>query len=305
MKPEVFTDMKINSVKYFAKEAFKNVFSNGWMSLASMFTVVASLLVFGLFMVLALNLNHMVSKQEKDYEITLTVDEALTPEETEQLGDALANVPNVSEVIFESRDVRLEQLREEFGENASLLDSYQDEENPLRDWYKIRCEDLTLSEETVAAVKNINGVAKVISNGETIHKLTSVSGYISRMSVWIMIALAVISVFIISNTIKLAVFSRRKEINIMKFVGATDWFIRWPFIIEGMLIGVMGALASTVFIALGYEGLTGIFASLNIGFVDFIPLQDILFWLIGVFLLMGIGLGAVGSLISVRKHLKV
>lgn len=305
MKPEVFTDMKINSVKYFAKEAFKNVFSNGWMSLASMFTVVASLLVFGLFMVLALNLNHMVSKQEKDYEITLTVDEALTPEETEQLGDALANVPNVSEVIFESRDVRLEQLREEFGENASLLDSYQNEENPLRDWYKIRCEDLTLSEETVAAVKNINGVAKVISNGETIHKLTSVSGYISRMSVWIMIALAVISVFIISNTIKLAVFSRRKEINIMKFVGATDWFIRWPFIIEGMLIGVMGALASTVFIALGYEGLTDIFASLNIGFVDFIPLQNILFWLIGVFLLMGIGLGAVGSLISVRKHLKV
>ena len=297
--------MKINSIKYFAKEAFKNVFSNGWMSLASMFTVVASLLMFGLFMVLALNLNHMVSKQEKDYEITLTVDEAFTPEQTEELGRSLAAVPNVSEVIFESKDVRLELLREQFGEHAALLDAYQGEKNPLRNWYKIRCEDLNRSDETVAAVKELSGVTRVISNGETINKLTSISSYVSQMSIWIMVALAIISVFIISNTIKLAVFSRRKEINIMKFVGATDWFIRWPFIIEGMLIGVLGAVATSVIMALGYEGVTNMFMSLHIGFVDFIPLNNILFLLVSVFLIMGIGLGAVGSLIAVRKHLKV
>ncbi|MGN1059668.1 MAG: permease-like cell division protein FtsX [Clostridia bacterium] len=297
--------MKINSIKYFCREAFKNVFSNGWMSLASVFTVVASLLVFGLFMVLALNLNHMVTRVESDYEITLTVDENYTPEQTEKLGETLASIPNVSEVIFESKEKRLDLLREQFGENASLLDNYQDEQNPLRDWYKIRCLDLTKSAETVEAVKQLGGVAKVISNGETIRKLTAASGYISRMSIWIMAALAVISVFIISNTIKLTVFSRRKEINIMKFVGATDWFIRWPFIIEGMLIGVLGAVASSIFVALGYEGLTTVFLSLQIGFVDFIPLRDIIFLLTGVFLLMGIGLGAAGSLISVRKYLKV
>lgn len=297
--------MKINSVRYFVKEAFKNVFSNGWMSLASMFTVVSSLLVFGIFMVLVLNVNHMVSKQERDYEINLIVDEAFTPEQTEQLGKTLQEIPNIVEVIFESRAERLEALREEFGEDASLLDSYRDGENPLRDRYKVRCEDLTQSDATLAAVKELNGIAKVISSGETIQKLTKISSYISHMSIWVMLALAIISVFIISNTIKLAVFSRRKEINIMKFVGATDWFIRWPFIIEGMVIGVLGALVSDIVVALGYEGLTGVFSSLNIGFVDFIPLGDIMLWLTLVFLVMGIGLGAVGSLIAVRKHLKV
>lgn len=299
------TDMKINSVKYFMKEAGRNVFSNGWMSVASMFTVVASLLVFGIFMVLALNVNHMVDKQEKDYEITLTVDENCTQEETEQLGRNLAAVSNVSEVIFESKEVRMEYLRERFGEEAALLDAYQGEENPLRNWYKIRCVDLNKSDETVAIIKELKGVSRVISNGETINKLTKVSGYISTASLWIMLALAVISIFIISNTIKLAVFSRRKEINIMKYVGATDWFIRWPFIIEGMIIGLLGAVASVFFIALSYEGIISVFATLKIAFMDFLPLNEIMTYIGTIFLLMGLGLGALGSLIAVRKHLKV
>jgi len=297
--------MKINSVRYFMKEAGRNVFSNGWMSIASMFTVVASLLVFGIFMVLTLNVNHMVTKQEKDYEITLTVDENCTPEETEQLGKTLAEVPNVSEVIFESKDVRMEYLREKFGEEAALLDAYQGEENPLRDWYKIRCVDLNQSEETVEKIKEIGGVARVISNGETINKLTTVSSYISQASIWIMLALTIISVFIIANTIKLAVFSRRKEINIMKYVGATDWFIRWPFIIEGMIIGLLGAIVSGMLIALSYEGIIGVFTTLKIAFMDFIPLKDIMVYISSLFLFMGIVLGALGSLIAVRKHLKV
>lgn len=297
--------MKINSVKYFMKEASRNVFSNGWMSVASMFTVVASLLVFGIFMVLALNVNHMVAKQEKDYEITLTVDENCTQEEMELLGKSLSNLPNVSEAIFESKEERMEYLREKFGEDANLLDAYQGEENPLRNWYKIRCVDLNQSDQTVAMIKELKGVARVISNGETINKLTTVSKYISTASVWIMIALAVISIFIIANTIKLAVFSRRKEINIMKYVGATDWFIRWPFIIEGMIIGLMGAVVSGLFIALSYEGIVGVFATLKIAFMDFIPLKSIMVYISIIFVLMGLGLGALGSLIAVRKHLKV
>ncbi len=297
--------MKINSMKYFVKEATKNVFSNGWMSLASVFTVVASLLVFGLFLILAMNLNYMVTQVENDYEISLTVDENFTPEQTEKLGEALELLPNVSEVIFESKDQRLEQLSEQFGENASLLDKYKNEENPLRDWYQVRCIDLSESDQTVAEIKKLGGVVRVISNGETINKLTSASNYISRLSIWIMVFLGIISVFIISNTIKLTVFSRRKEINIMKFVGATDWFIRWPFIIEGMIIGIIGAAASCTLVCLGYEGLTAVFASLQIGFVRFIPLGDIVVWLVLAFLLTGVALGALGSFISVRKHLKV
>lgn len=304
-KPGVFTDMKINNAKYFVSEAFKSVFSNGWMSLASVFTVVASLLVFGLFMVLALNLNYMVGQVESDYEITLTVDDAFTPEQTKELGQTLSGVTNVSEVIYVSKDERMELLQEKFGENKALLDDYKNDRNPLSNWYKIRCVDLSLSATTVAEIKQLNGVSKVISNQDTIQKLTTASGYISRMSGIIMVALAIISIFIISNTIKLTVFSRRKEINIMKFVGATDWFIRWPFIIEGVLIGILGSVLSGGLVALGYEGLTGLFASLNISMVRFMPLEDLLFLLFGSFIFMGMGMGALGSLISVRKYLKV
>ncbi len=294
-----------NEVKYFSREAFKSVFSNGWMSLASVFTVVASLLVFGIFMVLALNLNFMVDKIESDYEITMTIEDSFTEEQITRLGQVLSDIPNINEVIFESKAQRLEGLREQFGDNAALLDSYQGEDNPLRNWYKIRMEDLSKSEETVAAVKQLNGVTKVISNGETIKKLTSASSYISQMSIWLMIALAVISVFIISNTIKLTVFSRRKEINIMKFVGATDWFIRWPFIIEGMLIGIFGALVSGALLTAGYGGLVGLLTSLEMGFVSFIPLGDLVLLMFGVFIVMGMILGALGSLLSVRKYLQV
>jgi len=297
--------MKINSVRYFSKEAFKNVFSNGWMSIASVFTVVASLLVFGIFMVLALNLSYMVNQVESDYEITLTVADELTPEQTQKLGETLRSVENVSEAIFVTKDERLENLKAQFGENAALLDDYKNERNPLSNWYKIRCVDLSLSEATVAEIKNIEGVAKVISNQDTIQKLTKASGYISRMSAWVMLSLAIISVFIISNTIKLTVFSRRREINIMKFVGATDWFIRWPFVIEGIIIGLLGSLLSGAALCFGYEGLTNLFTSLNIAFVQFMPLSDIVVLLFGSFIIMGMGMGAVGSLISVRKYLKV
>lgn len=297
--------MKINSMKYFAKEATRNVFSNGWMSLASVFTVVASLLVFGLFLILTMNLNYMVTQVAGDYEITLTVDESLSTEEISALEDSLKNVSNVSEVTFESREKRLELLREQFGENASLLDRYQNEKNPLRHWFKVTCEDLTKSDQTVEEIKTLNGVLRVISNGETIRKLTSASKYISRISVWIMLALGVVSIFIISNTIKLAVFSRRKEINIMKFVGATDWFIRWPFIIEGVIIGLVGAVFAVLFVMLGYHGLMSMFTSLNIGFVRFIPVSELLGWLLLSLIGMGVVLGAIGSFIAVRKHLKV
>lgn len=297
--------MKINSMKYFAKEATRNVFSNGWMSLASIFTVVASLLVFGVFLILTMNLNYMVTQVAGDYEITLTVDTSLSKEEIDALEGSLRGIENISGVTFESKEERLELLRQQFGDNATLLDRYQNEKNPLRHWFKVTCEDLTKSDQTVEQIKGLTGVVRVISNGETIRKLTSVSEYISNISIWIMLALGIVSIFIISNTIKLAVFSRRKEINIMKFVGATDWFIRWPFIIEGVIIGLAGAAFSVLFVSLGYQGVMSMFASLDIGFVQFMPFGNIIGWLLLSLIGMGVVMGAVGSLIAVRKHLKV
>lgn len=296
--------MKIRHFKYYFKEASKSVFKSDWMSLASVFSVVASLLVFGLFMVLSVNLNYIAGQIEGDYKIILVVDEDYTQEQTEALKGIIENVDNVVEAVLDKKEARLDAMREEFGDDASVLDGYE-EDNPLRDWYKVTLTDLSISNATSETLANIPGVVKIIRNQDTIDKLVSMTNYLGKISLWVMVALALISVFIISNTIKLTVHSRRKEINIMKFVGATDWFIRWPFIIEGIIIGFFGAALSLAVICFAYSSILSWLSGLGISFVSFKPLGELFWRLFGLFLLMGAGLGGVGSLMSVRKHLNV
>ena len=297
--------MKIRDLKYYTKEASKNVFSNGWMSLASSFTVIASILIFGIFLILTINLNFMASQFESDYEIILVIDETYTQEQTDAMRGQLESIEFVESVTFDSKADRLQELKEGMGENAFLFDGYENENNPLRDWYKITLTDLSQTDAVVAQLEAVEGIAEIKLNRDTIDSLLSATSYIAKNSIWIMIALGLISVFIISNTIKLTVFSRAKEINIMKFVGATDWFIRWPFIIEGMMIGLIGSLFALLIITFGYNGIIASLSSMGIGFITFKPLDDMLPYLIPSFIGMGIILGAIGSLISVRKHLKV
>ena len=304
MKTGEVTAMRLRQFKYYFKEATKSVFKSDWMSLASIFSVVASLLVFGLFMVLSVNLNYFAEQIEGDYEITLVVDENYTAEQTDALKGVIENVENVKHAELDRKEDRLQKMREEFADNAFLLDGYE-EDNPLRDWYKVTLSDLSQSKQSADNLAKIPGVVKIIRNQDTIDKLVSMTNYMDRISLWVMIALALISVFIISNTIKLTVHSRRKEINIMKFVGATDWFIRWPFIIEGIIIGFLGAALSLGIICYGYSSILGWLSGLEISFISFKPLGELFWQLCGLFLLMGAGLGGVGSLMSVRKHLNV
>lgn len=296
--------MKLRNCKYYFKEATKSVFKSDWMSLASIFSVVASLLVFGIFMVLSVNLNYIATQLEGDYEIILVVDENYTDEQTDAIKSIIEGTENVEKAELDRKEDRLNEMRSEFGENAFLLDGYE-EDNPLRDWYKVRLVDLSKSEETANDLETIPGIVKIIRNQDTIDKLVSMTSYMDKISLWIMVALALISVFIISNTIKLTVNNRRKEINIMKFVGATDWFIRWPFVIEGVIIGFFGAAISLCIICYGYSGILGWIAGLEISFITFKPLVELFWQLFGLFLLMGAGLGGLGSLMSLRKHLNV
>ncbi len=296
--------MKIRGIRYFFSEAFKNIFSNGWMTVASIFTVTASLLVLGVFMVLSINLTSMAGDLEGNYQIIAIVDETVTDEGLISIGQQLKHLPNVESAILNTNEERLASLRERMGENGELLDRYKDD-NPLRNMYMITLTDLSKSDETVSLIKNINGIAKIQQNEEAIDKLVAIANYIRNFSMWIIVALAVVSIFIISNTIKLTVFTRRKEINIMKFVGATDWFIRWPFIIEGIAIGIIGSVISIGVIIGGYSLLFNIVNSLNIMFFTIKPLGELLAIIIGSSLGLGVVLGGLGSLISVRKHLNV
>ncbi len=296
--------MKIRGIRYFFSEAFKNIFSNGWMTLASIFTVMASLLVLGVFMVLSINLTSMAGDLEGNYQIVAIVDEAINDDGLLTIGKQLKDTPNVDSVTLNTNEERLASLKERMGENGELLDRYQDD-NPLRNMYLITLTDLSKSQETVEIMEDIAGIIKIQQNEESIDKLVSIANYIRNFSLWIIIALAVVSVFIISNTIKLTVYTRRKEINIMKFVGATDWFIRWPFIIEGIAIGIIGAGASIAIIMAGYGAIVNVVNSLNIMFFTVKPLTELTGIIIGSSLGLGAILGGLGSLISVRKHLNV
>ena len=296
--------MKIRGVRYFFSEAFKNIFSNGWMTIASIFTVVASLLVLGVFLTLSINVSNMAGNLEDSYQIVVFVDEKVSDDGVKIIGSQLKNTENIADAVLTTREERLFILRDKMGENASKLDRYQDD-NPLRDMYQVTLNDLSKSEQTINKIEKIDGIAKIQRNEEAIDKLVKAANYIKTFSLWIIVALAIVSIFIISNTIKLTVYTRRKEINIMKFVGATDWFIRWPFIIEGIFIGLIGAAASIGLILGGYSLLVGIVDSLGIAFITMKPLNELLGTIIGSSLGLGAVLGGIGSFISVRKHLNV
>ncbi len=296
--------MKIRGIRYFFSEAFKNIFSNGWMTVASIFTVIASLLVVGVFLTLSINVNNMVGNLEESYQIVVFIDEKVSDDGVRAIGSSIKNISNVTEAVLTTSTQRLENLRIKMGENGSKLDRYTDD-NPLRNMYQVALADLSKSAETIKELERINGISKIQRNEEAINKLVTVANYIQNFSLWIIVALAIVSIFIISNTIRLTVFTRRKEINIMKFVGATDWFIRWPFIIEGIFIGLIGAAVSIGLITGGYSLLVGVVDSLGIAFVTMKPLSDLLAEIIGSSLLLGAVLGGIGSYISVRKHLNV
>ncbi len=296
--------MKIRGVRYFFSEAFKNFFSNGWMTLASIFTVVASLLVLGSFLALTININNMADNLKEGYQIVVFVDDKVSDYGVKTIGEKLDTVENVDQILYTSKAERLENLRNGMSDKASSLDRYK-EDNPFRHMYQVSLFDLSASAETLEEIKQIDGVDEVLINEEHVNKLMTIANYIQNFSFWIIMALAIVSVFIISNTIRLTVYTRRKEINIMKFVGATDWFIRWPFIIEGILIGVLGAGISIGLILSGYSFLIDAISSLNIVIFTMKPLTELVPILVGSSLGLGAILGGIGSLISVRKHLNV
>lgn len=296
--------MKIRGIRYFFSEAFKNIFSNGWMTIASIFTVVASLLVLGVFLTLSINVNNMVGNLEESYQIVVFIDEKVNDDGVRAIGSDIKDLPNVTDAILTTSAERLENLREKMGENGSKLDRYTDD-NPLRNMYQVTLIDLSKSADTIKELEKIDGISKIQRNEEAINKLVTAANYIQNFSLWIIVALALVSIFIISNTIRLTVYTRRKEINIMKFVGATDWFIRWPFIIEGIFIGLIGAAVAIALIMGGYSLLIGVVDSLNIAFVTMKPLSELLGKIVGSSLGLGAVLGGIGSYISVRKHLNV
>ncbi len=295
----------MNSFRYYITQAFKGFFRNGLTSMTSVFIIMCCLLIFGLFSALTLNINHITSQIEQRCEIQVFMDKSTTPEQLADAQKQILQLSNIRSATIFSKEDTLNYMREIFADNAAALDGYEGENNPYRDSFKITLKDLSMSEETIKQLGEIDNVAEVSNNREVLTTILNTSNTLKNASLAVMLLLCFISIFIIANTIKIAVFSRRKEIAVMKFVGATNWFIRWPFIFEGIITGIIGALLSFALISWGYIVLYSKASTVSLDVFSLLPYSAIWFVLLICFISIGTLIGAVGSGFSIRKHLKV
>lgn len=294
---------KSRNIGYLFKEGFRGIFLHGFMSFASICVTVACLIIIGSFSSILYNLNLMVDELEQQNEIRVYIDENYSNEEALGVGTVLNTVPNVEKAVFITREdaldsfVRIQQDSDAFaGVNADTL----------RDRYQVTLVDNSKMTSTVAQIKTIEGVVAVSDHPELAEGFTTIQRVLNIASVVIIVVLLVVSLFIISNTIKLAMFDRRDEIAIMKMVGATNGFIRFPYVIEGFIIGIFSA-AIAFFAQWGlYSLIANAISSVDsLGLFTVVSFSEMLLPMVITFGIAGFFIGVVGSLLSIRKFLDV
>ena len=296
------TLMRLNNLGYLIKEGFKGIFKHGFMSFASVTIIMACLIIMGVFTLLGLNINRVIADLEAQNEIVAFVDDSYTTEDAQKVGDFLLQVENVAAVEFISRGEAMNTFKKDY--EQGLFDEI--DETVFRDRYVVHVQDIELTAQTRDKLESVEGVAKVNAHLQYAEGFIKVRNIVNLISAVLVTILAIISVFIMSNTIKLATFNRREEIAIMKMVGATNMFIRLPFIIEGLLLGILGG-------GLAFGSVWGLYeltcSKLVGGFIgglmDIVPFSVVMLPLLIVFMGIGIFVGAFGGNIAIRDYLKV
>ena len=301
--------MRYNIFGYLIGEGFSNVFKNKKSTGASLMIMCATMIIFGVFLILGENINHFVKNVEDSQGIQVFAKDEATDEQVKVLGEEIAKIQGVNKTQFKSKEDALNQMKENLGdENESLLEGYEGENNIFTASYVVTLTDLNLNQQVQDEIMKLDNVKKIASSNQTVSTLIDLSNGIKIVTGVILILLIIISVFIISNTIKLTVHARRKEISIMKYVGATNGFIRWPFIVEGMIIGIISSLISILLVGVAYNFIAEQMVNasfMKIMGVSLVSFGDMFNSIIIVYMLLGIGIGALGSIISMRKYLKV
>ncbi len=296
--------MIFRNLKYFITQGVKGLLSNSLMTLASIGIVIASLVIFGIFVLFGLNINSIGNQIKDQCEINVYMPNTMSRDDVRAIGSQLSEIEYVKEAQLYTKEERLQNYKDGIHQDQAEVITTLEEDNPLRDAYVLTLTDVRKANDVAVAAAKIKGVEEVTNRQDLIKTILSITNTIKYASIWLLIILAIISVFIISNTIKLGMFSRRKEINIMKFVGATNWFIRWPFIIEGMLLGAVGAAISSAIVMFSYGSVFGTMQGF-MGNIELLAAGDVANIIIIGFALMGIGIGMAGSAMSIRKHLHV
>ncbi len=300
--------MRYNVLTYLVSEGFKNFFKNKKSTGASLMIMCATMLIFGLFFLIGQNVNYMLKEIETEQGMQVFIENSATEEQIKNLGEQIQNLDYVAKTEFVSKEAAYNIVKERYSEYSSVLEGYSIEKNPFRASYVVTLTDLSKSSDVKLEIEKLENVNKIEMRDKTINALVSIANGIKWISLGILILLIIISIFIIANTIKLTVHARRKEISIMKYVGATNGFIRWPFIIEGILIGVIAAMISILILGGLYNLLMNkIMESsiTNMINLTLLPFAEIFKLIILVYLGLGIGIGAIGSTISMKKYLEV
>ena len=295
--------MKISTAEYFITESLNSIRRNGLMSLASLMTVALSLLILGVFIILVMNLNHMASVLESQVQVTVYLQDTLKEVEVREIGTRITKLPGVTRVNFIAKEEAMNRFKQRLGEQQGLL-AELGEANPLPNSFEVKLDRPERVKPVALALAQLKGVEAARYGQEVVEQLFNLTRMVRIFGVVLILFLGLAALFIIVNTIRLTVFARRREIGIMKYVGATDWFIRWPFIIEGVLLGFLGACIAVLPLTQFYSMLTGqVYESL--AFLPLLPKYPFMGY-VNIFLLCaGIGIGALGSVISVKKFLKV
>ena len=298
--------MKHSIFGYLLGEGFRNVFHNKKSSGASLAIMCATMLIFGLFFMIIENLNNAVETLETQQGIQVFIQKTATDAQMEQIGEQIQAIDGVNKVTFVSKEDALNQTKEKLKDKQALIAGW-DELNPFKASYLVTLTDLKLSSQVQDEIKKIDNIDSIQSRDETINGLVAIANGVRIVSAVILTLLVLISIFIIGNTIKLTVHARRKEISIMKYVGATDSFIRWPFVIEGIIIGIVAALLSILVLGIAYSLITNAAANSIISTmgIKLLSFTDMTTLLVIVYMVLGIGIGALGSSISMRKYLQV
>ena len=273
------------------------------MTAASFITVTCCLFLFGVFLLFTLNMNSISKQIEAQCELIARIDIDADANTQQSVYNKVLSLENVADAELETKDQAFNNFKAELGTDSDVLEGLEGK-NFLRSSIKITLEDIRKSDETIQLLNNISGIAEVENHQEIVDDVVKFTSTVKHGSVGAMLVLLIIAVFIIQNTIKLSVYAREKEIHIMKFVGATDHFIRMPFVIEGIMIGSLGFIVSFVIISLGYNAAISSIASL-INLFDFVPLQKCIIPLAISMAGFGVLMGATGSGLSLKRHLKV
>lgn len=295
--------MKVRTIEYYIREVFISLRRNNWMSVASIGTVAVSLFIFGMFLMMVMNMNKLAENMESQVQINVYLLDKVDREQARDIEKDLKEIEGVESIGFVTKDEAMERFKDRLGDQKTLLDAL-DETNPLPDSFEVTVTNPNLVKTAAEKMEKIDGVECAKYGQDVMEHLFEITRLLRIFGFTLMLVLAFATLFIISNTIRLTVFARRKEIAIMKYVGATDWFIRWPFVMEGMVLGLFGSIIAAMVLRTAYTAMAEKVYD-TLAFFPLIPEQPFLTYITIVVVISGMVVGAIGSAVSIKKFLKV